>query len=795
MTRIVPKAAAVAGITLAVLAAVARPASAQQGWATTASALSPGNYEAGGGQVAFDATGRGFAVYAVFNGTTVSVWFARFDPAYGVWRLPATTLSPPGQETLSPRVAVDGAGNAVVTWIREAAGVYYVQGLTFNAATETWSAPVDIAMVGPGGAGPDLAVTPGGDAVVVWTALTSSQPLALSIHAARYAASSGTWSAATQISTAGDVAALARVAVAPSGNAVAAWSKQESDTTESVQAVRFVAASGTWLAPQTLSAAAAFAEDATVAMDDLGNAVVAWHRPPHVEVARYDAAGNTWSTAAALSINPVASGPALAGDHDGNTTVVWQAASGAVETSRYDAGLGTWAAAVPIAGATASGQPAAAADAAGNVAAFWPSPALPGGSGQGARYVRGSGTWAPVHTLPTAGTPEFVAMAGDGAGSFGVIWNSSAATPVVYATRWSGAPKVPAIVSTAVTAAGIEVHLTPPVTDEAAFAPTAYEYSLSTRPWVQVPFASPVVVPRPFPGQWYIAVRAVNAAGGGAETGAGVTIAPDPPANLAVVAVTGSLVTLAWEAPPDAISGFTYVVEGGLAPGQVLASIPTGSAVPAFTFTAPTGVFHVRVRSAFFQFVSQPSNEVVLAVNAATPPSAPAHLLGIVNGSAVALSWTPTFAGGAPTSMSLVVNGPVSGTLPLGLTDSFQFPSVPPGTYTFRVIASNGAGPSPPSNAVTLTFPGACSSVPGPPRRLVVERATRTLSLSWSPPEFGGAVSHYVLYVSGAFAGAFPLTGRAISAPVPPGSYSFQVQAANACGDGGVTPLTTVVVP
>ena len=177
------------------------------------------------------------------------------------------------------------------------------------------------------------------------------------------------------------------------------------------------------------------------------------------------------------------------------------------------------------------------------------------------------------------------------------------------------------------------------------------------------------------------------------------------------------------------------------------------------------------------------------------PPAPPAHLLGLVSGSAVALSWTPTFAGGTPTATSLVVSGPVSGVVPLGTADSFQFPAVPPGTYTFQVVATNAAGQSPPSNAVTLTFPGTCSGSPGTPRRLVVERAVRTLSLSWSPPDTGAAATSYVLQVSGAFTGAVPLTGRGLAAPVPPGAYTFQLQAVNACGASPPTAPVTVVVP
>ena len=156
---------------------------------------------------------------------------------------------------------------------------------------------------------------------------------------------------------------------------------------------------------------------------------------------------------------------------------------------------------------------------------------------------------------------------------------------------------------------------------------------------------------------------------------------------------------------------------------------------------------------------------------------------------------TPTFAGGAPASVSLVVSGPVSGVVPLGAAESFQYANVPPGTYTFHVVATNAAGSSAPSNTLTLTFPAACTGVPGPPLRLAVDRSGRTLSLGWSPPETGGAVTAYLLTVSGAFSGVFPLTGRTIGAPVAPGAYTFRLQAANACGASAATTPVTVVVP
>lgn len=796
MPRLVPIGTTIALLSVAILGASAERAHAQQGWATSPSSLSPVNISGGGADVAFDHGGNGFAVWAQFDGSVRSIWLALYDPAIGAWRLPGSQLSSIGQDTMAPRVGVDGAGNATVVWVREASGTYYLESRRYATATGTWSPPAAIATVGVGGAGPDLAVTPAGDAIAVWTSIASVTPFVMDVQAARYAAGTGQWSAAAPISAPGETAFFARVAVTPAGDAVAAWSQEVSDTTEAIVAARFAASSSSWTAPTTLSAAAEFAEHATTAIDSSGNAVVAWARASSIEVARFDTGASTWSPALTMSSGPSVDGPALVSDGSGNATAVWRLMSGVVETRRYDASQSAWLATQAIAGAAAVGEPAATVDSAGNVVAFWPRASIGGGTGEGARFVRAAGAWtAPQAVATPGGAPSLIEMAADGAGNVGVVWNTDAQTSSVYTLRWSGAPRAPALGATTVTASSLLVDVTAPVHDEAAFAATGYEYSISLGPWTPAPLSSPVVIPRPPVGTWYVTVRAVNAAGAGAWIGVPVSIPPDPPTHLAVTAVQGSQVTLTWEAPASGSAGLTYVVEGGVAPGQVLATIPTGSGVPTFTFTAPDGRFFVRVRSDYYQLRSAPSNEVVLGVNLPAPPSPPAHLLGTVQGSSLALSWTPTFAGGAPGSVSLVASGPLSGVVPLGAAESFHYANVPPGTYTFYVVASNAAGSSAPSNTLTLTFPAACTGVPGAPVRLAVERSGRTLSLAWSPPESGGAVTAYVLTVSGAFSGVFPLTGRTISAPVAPGAYTFRLQAANACGASAATAPVTVVVP
>ena len=54
---------------------------------------------------------------------------------------------------------------------------------------------------------------------------------------------------------------------------------------------------------------------------------------------------------------------------------------------------------------------------------------------------------------------------------------------------------------------------------------------------------------------------------------------------------------------------------------------------------------------------SEPSNEVRLHVGVPVAPSPPENLLGMVNGSALALAWKNTFEGGPPSNTILDVTG------------------------------------------------------------------------------------------------------------------------------------------
>lgn len=268
-----------------------------------------------------------------------------------------------------------------------------------------------------------------------------------------------------------------------------------------------------------------------------------------------------------------------------------------------------------------------------------------------------------------------------------------------------------------------------------------------------------------------------------------------PPTGLFVSSVVGNLVTIRFTPPTTGLSPTSYELRGGIAPGRVDAVRPIAGTSPVYTFSAPTGSFFIRVHTIAGASTSGPSNEVPLVVNLPTPPSAPGNLLGLASGSSLTLAWRNTFGGGAPTSHVLDVTGAIVTSLPVGAGNSFTFSGVPPGTYTLSVRATNAGGSSPSSNSVTLTFPSACSGAPGTPDNFLAYRVGNTVYAVWDPAATGPAPSSFLLNVTGAFAGSFGTTARAMSSPVGPGTYNISVVASNACGSSAATPVQSVTVP
>ncbi len=268
-----------------------------------------------------------------------------------------------------------------------------------------------------------------------------------------------------------------------------------------------------------------------------------------------------------------------------------------------------------------------------------------------------------------------------------------------------------------------------------------------------------------------------------------------PPTGLVVSSVAGNVVTLRWIAPVVGPTPTQYILEGGVDHGQSLVSLPTGTSAPTVTFAAPAGSFYVRIHSLSGHAKSRASSEIRVHVAVPTGPTAPANLLGVVKASSVGLSWRNTFGGGAPTSLILDVSGAATLSVPIGLAESFTFDGVPPGEYKFSVRAVNAAGSSGGSNTVTLTFPNSgCSGRPQTPINFMATAMGRTITLNWQAAVSGPAATSFIVNVGGAFSGRIPVTTRLLSGEAPPGLYTINVQAVNACGNSSTTATQTLVI-
>ena len=236
-----------------------------------------------------------------------------------------------------------------------------------------------------------------------------------------------------------------------------------------------------------------------------------------------------------------------------------------------------------------------------------------------------------------------------------------------------------------------------------------------------------------------------------------------PPTDLRVVSVVGSNVTLSFKAPTDSLTPTGYVLEGGGTPGQVLGSLPLGASSTTFTFTAPTGAFYVRVHTLAGGLRSAASNEVRLFVNVPALPAAanePArsrgwqHAVTCMDEQRERRSFDEGPHGRPRRGEHLC---------PIGFTESITFNSVPAGTYQLWVHGVNANGDGPNSNRVDVVIPDTCTGIPGAPANFIATNTGNLIELLWDLPVSGPAPTSFVVNVTGAFAGSFPVTARRLS--------------------------------
>jgi len=247
------------------------------------------------------------------------------------------SLSPGGASASSPRIASDGAGNVVAAW-REVDGDQSSIRAAFRQKGEAWGELRQISAAAASTESPEVAMDRIGNSVAVWHRSTGHD----SVVQAAVRPAGGTWSAAQDLSGAGELAFNADVAL-EAGRLTAVWTVVRERRSIVQSSSRTI--TGSWEPAETVSAPGENSYAPVVAMDDLGGAVASWQSSDGgflvVQAAVRTSTGD-WSVPEALSgRGRHATRPVIAMDADGNALVGWVRYNGAwfaAQVTRRNAG-------------------------------------------------------------------------------------------------------------------------------------------------------------------------------------------------------------------------------------------------------------------------------------------------------------------------------------------------------------------------------------------------------------------------------------------------------------------------
>lgn len=224
--------------------------------------------------IAMDSQGRAIVVWRQWDGARSNIWANRFVPGEG-WDTGLVIETDDGGSGISPRVAMDADGNAVVVWeMLRSNGQRFdrldIMSNRFSAATSSWgtAVAVETEMVKTGNSQLQLAGDAAGNAVSVWREQIGSN---LNIRASRFDAGSSSWGQSVPIEDRTGESYSPRIALDASGNTVALWGRSDN-----LWSKRFDVLAGGWGTARLVEAEAGDATQPQLALDSEGNAVAAW---------------------------------------------------------------------------------------------------------------------------------------------------------------------------------------------------------------------------------------------------------------------------------------------------------------------------------------------------------------------------------------------------------------------------------------------------------------------------------------------------------------------------------------
>lgn len=293
-------------------------------------------------------------------------------------------------------------------------------------------------------------------------------------------------------------------------------------------------------------------------------------------------------------------------------------------------------------------------------------------------------------------------------------------------------------------------------------------------------------------------VTATNGVGTGpaSSPSAAITTPDLPGAPTGLTASAGyKAANLSWTTPSSTggrpLTGFT-ILASPAAPSAIFNV--TGTTATVSNLTPGTAyTFQVYATTAVGDGSASTPSSPVTPFDKATAPGRPTAVAGNAQ---VSLTWTaPASDGGSAITSYTVTASPGGATLSVaGLGATFT--GLTNGTsYTFTVVAMNGAGAGPSSQASAAVTP---ATVPGAPTSVSAVAGVRSATVSWAAPSANGsAITGYTVTTSPG-GGTVSATGTTttVTGLSNGTTYTFTVTATNGVGTGSAsTPSAGITTP
>ena len=308
--------------------------------------------------VAVGPSGAAVAVWQDYRASAASnpfgeidIYASRWDPVSQTWAANVRVNDVATGQQYKPSVAVDGSNNAYAVWVdRRNSGRLDIYFSKRSATTGLWSSNVRVNTSTSFNSQdqPTIAVSPSGDAIALWTRTANNK---LNVWSARLPAGGTTWGPEVRVTSNQTTAKQGpKVAIGPTGIAYAVWMDPSVGNAD-IWYATLPAGSSTWSTNSKVSddPGTAFQGPADIAVDGSGNVLVAWTdrraTPSQLRVRRLPA-GGSWGASTIVAADG-GNSPSLAVRSDGRAYVAWHDGnSGTAYPKLWGAtfATGTWSA-------------------------------------------------------------------------------------------------------------------------------------------------------------------------------------------------------------------------------------------------------------------------------------------------------------------------------------------------------------------------------------------------------------------------------------------------------------------